>query len=122
MRYVRLPFFINSFYPKKPKDPSQIPPLHRSSRLPIWKHVLFENITSVHSPHAGRISALTGLPATDITFRNVHVHANRGFTIMNARKIRFIDSSITVHHGPAIIAYNAQISGINRQSGKAVSH
>ena len=122
MRNVRLPFFINSFYPRKPKDPSQIPPLPRTRLLPIWKHVLFENITSVHSPHAGRISALTQFPADDITFRNVHVHANRGFTIMNARHIRFIDSSITVRHGPAIIAYNAHISGIDPQTGKALSH
>ena len=108
--------------PRKPKDPSQIPPLPRTRLLPIWKHVLFENITSVHSPHAGRISALTQFPADDITFRNVHIHANRGFTIMNARDIRFIDSSITVRHGPAIIAYNAHISGINPQTGKALSH
>ncbi len=121
MRNVRLPFFINSFYPKKPKNPAQIPALPHTRLLPIWKHVLFENITSVNSPHAGRISALTEYPATDITFRNVHVSANRGFTILNARQIRFINSSITVRHGPAIVAYNARISGINPRTGKPVS-
>ncbi len=119
MHNVRLPVFINSFYPKKPKTPSQIPALPRTHLLPIWKHVIFENIVSTHSPHAGRISALTQFPATDITFRNVHIHANRGFTIMNARGIRFIHSSISAAHGPAIIAYNARISGIHLKSGKS---
>ncbi len=118
MRNVRLPVFINSFYPKKPKTPSQVPPLRTHRNLPVWKHVYFENITSVNSPHAGRISALPGLPADDIVFSHVHIHANRGFTMLNARNIRFEHSSITVRHGPAIIPYNAQVTGINIKTGR----
>ncbi|MGC8539871.1 MAG: glycoside hydrolase family 28 protein [Phycisphaerae bacterium] len=118
MRNVRLPVFINSFYPKKPKTPSLVPPLRTHRNLPVWKHVYFENITSVNSPHAGRISALPGLPADDIVFSNVHIHANRGFTMLNARNIRFENSSITVRHGPAIIPYNAQVTGINIKTGQ----
>lgn len=118
MRNVRLPVFINSFYPKKPKTPSQVPPLRTHRNLPVWKHVYFENITSVNSPHAGRISALPGLPADDIVFSHVHIHANRGFTMLNARNIRFENSSITVRHGPAIIPYNAQVTGINIKTGR----
>jgi hypothetical protein len=119
MRNVRLPVFINSFYPKKPKTPSQVPPLRTHRNLPVWKHVYFENITSVNSPHAGRISALPGLPADDIVFSHVHIHANRGFTMLNARNIRFENSSITVRHGPAIIPYNAHVTGINSRTGQA---
>ncbi len=118
MRNVRLPVFINSFYPKKPKTPSQVPPLRTHRNLPVWKHVYFENITSVNSPHAGRISALPGLPADDIVFSHVHIHANRGFTMLNARNIRFEHSSISVRHGPAIIPYNAQVTGINIKTGR----
>ena len=119
MRNVRLPVFINSFYPKKPKTPSQVPPLRTHRDLPVWKHVYFENITSVNSPHAGRISALPGLPAEDIVFSNVHIRANRGFTMLNARNIHFENSSITVRHGPAIIPYNAQVAGINIKTGRS---
>ena len=118
MRNVRLPIFINSFYPKKPKTPAEVPALRMHHNLPVWKHVYFENITSVNSPHAGRISALPGLPADDIVFSNVHISANRGFTMLNARNIRFINSSITVQHGPAVIPYNAEVAGINLKTGQ----
>ncbi len=121
MTHVRLPLFINSFYPKKPKTPGQIPPLRTDRFLPIWKHVLFRNITAVHAVHAGRISALAQYPASDITFDNVHISANRGFTIFNARNVVFHRSGITAAHGAAIMAYSAQIRGINPRTGQAVN-
>ncbi len=117
MTDVRLPFFINSFYPAKPKVPSQIPALRTRRHLPVWQHVLFRNITAVKAVHAGRISALARLPASDIVFDHVHIKADRGFTIINARAVRFVRSTISAARGPAIMAFSAGIRGINLHTG-----
>jgi polygalacturonase len=118
MTGVKMPIAINSFYPLKLKDYASDPPQPMSTDTPVWQHIQIRNITATDSPSAGQIVGLAESPVSDVVMTNVHISSAKGMQIIHAKGIRFVSSSITATTSPAIVTHDAEVSGLDLQTGK----
>ncbi|HSV15717.1 MAG TPA: glycoside hydrolase family 28 protein [Tepidisphaeraceae bacterium] len=100
MQDVPHPFTITTFYAGKDK-PGDVYPVDAGT--PTFRDFLFSSITARGAKEAGSITGLREKPIADITFSNVHVRAEKGFTCTNADGIRFLDTRIEASQGEALI-------------------
>lgn len=103
MQDVPNPFTITSFYAGSDK-PSDIYPVNEGT--PIFRNMLFSNITARGATNAGSITGLREQLIEDLTFSNIHIQARKGFAITNAKNIVFLDSIIDTAQGPALMLKN----------------
>jgi polygalacturonase len=103
MQDVPHPFVITTFYSgnDKPGDVFQV-----DEGTPRFRDFLFSNITARGGKDAGSITGLRELPIENITFQNVKVRAEKGFTCTNAKDISFFDVTIDADSGPAMVLHN----------------
>jgi polygalacturonase len=107
------PIFIASYYPSLPTDPTADPAQAVASTTPQWTNITLKNIQVVGSPNAGTLWGLPEEPIANVVFDNVTVKATTGMDIFNATGVSFINgSSVTVTSGPAVITYDAAVTGI----------
>lgn len=100
MQDVPTPFIITTFYSGSDK-PDEVHPVNEGT--PRYRNFLFSNITARGAKNAGAITGLREQPVEDITFSNVHIDAQTGFTVTNASDITFLDSVINTEKGPALL-------------------
>jgi polygalacturonase len=112
MKNVNTPVQITSYYPKTPSNPAEEDSVSLSPLAPIWKNITISNLKAVDSANAGVLWGLPKTPITDVTFKNVDIEAVTGMTILNAKGIRFDQSSITVQKGIKLTTSNADVSGL----------
>ena len=112
MKNVNTPVQITSYYPKTPSNPAEEDSLSLGSRTPVWKNITISNLKAVDSTNAGILWGLPKIPITDVTFKNVEIEAVTGMTILNAKGIRFDQSSIAVQKGKKLTTTNADFSGL----------
>jgi polygalacturonase len=112
MKNVNTPVQITSYYPKTPSNPAEEDSLSLGSRTPVWKNITISNLKAVDSTNAGILWGLPKIPITDVTFKNVEIEAVTGMTILNAKGIRFDQSSIAVQKGKKLTTTNADVSGL----------
>jgi polygalacturonase len=112
MKNVNTPVQITSYYPKTPSNPAEEDSLSLGSRTPVWKNITISNLKAVDSTNAGILWGLPKIPITDVTFKNVEIEAVTGITILNAKGIRFDQSSIAVQKGKKLTTTNADVSGL----------
>jgi len=108
MQDVPAPFTISTFYTGADR-PEDLHPVDEGT--PAFREMLFSNITARGAKTAGNIVGLRELPIENLTFSNVHVEAQTGFTITNAKDVTFLDCVIDTAKGPALQLKNA--SGID---------
>jgi polygalacturonase len=96
MQDVPHPFTITTFYAGKDK-PNQTFPVGEGT--PVFRDFLFSNITARGAKDAGNITGLREMPISDVTFNNVHVRSDTGFTCTNAASITFLDCTIQTSRG-----------------------
>ncbi len=108
------PISIQDYYPESnaPKNPATetTAPIHDST--PINRHLIIRNLNATDCPNAGILRGLPEAPIEDVTFENVHLSARSGMVIDHARAIKFLHSSISTGKGPALITYDAQVTGL----------
>ena len=112
MKNVNTPVQITSYYPKTPSNPAEEDSVSLSPLAPLWKNITISNLKAVDSANAGVLWGLPKTPITDVTFKNVDIEAVTGMTILNAKGIRFDQSSITVQKGIKLTTSNADVSGL----------
>lgn len=121
MTNVQYPIYITSWYPKEPYPASAQVAAPLTSTTPIWKNILFKNITITNSTYGGIIYGLPEAYISNIVFDNVQLKATKSGLIANyITGLVFQNcSSITLPTGKgnAIIPYNATIAGINSTTG-----
>jgi len=100
-RIASAPFDLNMFYQKTPDEPV-------SERTPVLRNLHFSDITVKDSPAAGFILGLAEMPVDNVTFSNLAIDAEKGFSCSNARNIAFRDVRINTKRGPALIGENLQ--------------
>lgn len=105
MQDVPTPFQMTMFYSKS-ADRFGTEPVDETT--PVFRDMLFSNITARGAKAAGHIFGLAESPVEDITFSNVHIDAAKGLDITHARGITFLDSVIAVESGPALVLKNTQ--------------
>ena len=73
---------------------------------PIFRDMLFSDITARGASGAGSITGLKEQAIENLTFSNVHIQAQKGFTVTNAKNVVFLDSIIDTAKGSALILKN----------------
>jgi hypothetical protein len=95
-RITRTPFDLNMFYEKVPAEPV-------SERTPVLRNLHFSDITVRGAPAAGYILGLDEMPVEDVTFSNIAIDAQKGFSCSNAKNLAFHDVRINAQKGPALL-------------------
>jgi len=93
------PFTITSFYSGKDK-PDQVFPV--TVGTPTIRDINISNVLVRGAATAGSITGLQEMPIENVTFSNVQVQAEKGFTCTNAQGVRFLDCRFDVKSGPAM--------------------
>jgi polygalacturonase len=104
MLNVPSPFTITTFYTGGDK-PEDVHPVDEGT--PRYRNFLFSNITARGAKDAGSITGLKEMPIENLTFSNVHLDAETGFTCTNAKDVTFLDCVINPAKGPALIVRNS---------------
>lgn len=118
MRNVKVPIYITSYYPSIPADVETDRAQPVSATTPIWRNIRITDVTATHCPEAGRIFGLPEMPVSDVLFTNVHLSAAKGLRVVRAQNLKFDRSTVTAEKGPALILHDAEVSGIDPESGK----
>ena len=116
MQDVPYPFTITTFYQGNDK-PGDVYPVNEGT--PRFRDFLFSNITARGARDAGSITGLRELPVEDISFSQVHIQAQTGFTCTNARNISFLDTVINTSNGPGLTLRNCTDVDSSRLSTRA---
>jgi polygalacturonase len=111
MQDVLSAFTITTFYAGSDK-PGDVFPVDEGT--PRFRDFLFTNITARGSKTAGQVTGLKEMPVEDIVFDNVHVAAQTGMTVTNAKNIFFRDTIIDTEQGPALTVVNSTGVDTNR--------
>jgi len=96
---TRTPFDLNMFYEKAPPEPV-------SERTPALRNMHFSGVIVRGAPAAGYMLGLEEMPIENVTFTNVNIDAEKGFSCTDARSIAFHDVRINTKKGPALICEN----------------
>lgn len=87
-----------------------------SERLPVYRHILIQDLEATCSDNVGTIIGLTDSPIRDIVLERVRITAPRGLTAIDATGIQFKDSSLTIREGASVITERAQVEGVPESS------
>jgi polygalacturonase len=96
---------LNMFY-----DKSSVEPV--SERTPQFRNIHFSNITG-NAKQAGTLIGLEEMPIENISFSNINLKTQTGFTISNSKNVRFYNLQIDTEDSPAIVARESRILEIN---------
>jgi polygalacturonase len=96
MQDVRSAFTITTFYMGADK-PTDVFPVNEGT--PLFRDFHFSNITARGSRTAGEITGLKEMPVGGFTFSGVHIQAQTGMKITNAKDVTFSESSIEAKDG-----------------------
>jgi polygalacturonase len=114
MKNVKVAILITSYYPRIPSSPQDDPAEADDSAPPIWRHIRISNVTSEGGGQAGRIVGLAEMHISDVVFDHVNLSARTGMQIVFADKIQFVDSHVAAETGPALMAHDADVSGLEQ--------
>ena len=115
MQDVPSPFVITTFYSGK-DTAGEVHPVDEGT--PRYRDFHFSTITARGATTAGSITGLREMAVGGITFTDVHIEAQSGFTCTNADDVRFTGVEITPAHGPSLILRNCHhidSTGIRRR-------
>jgi polygalacturonase len=101
-------------YTTNDKYPENDPARTISDTTPFFRNICISNLTATCTQDAGLIVGLPESLISNVVLDNVHLTAKTGFTIANAKGIRFINSTISVSEGPPFSAQNAEVEGLER--------
>ncbi len=100
-------FMLNMEYQETPSETV-------SERTPQFKNIHFSNVTA-EAGEAGFLLGLEEMPIDGVTFNDINITANKGFTIKNANNLEFHQVQVNTRKGPALQAENVshlEIDGV----------
>ncbi|HTY88370.1 MAG TPA: glycoside hydrolase family 28 protein [Candidatus Acidoferrum sp.] len=95
-------------YPKD--DPAQ--PV--TDTTPSIRNIRISNLTATSTRNAGLIVGLPESEVSEVWFDNVHITAQTGLTIANAKGIKLKNTDVAVKSGPPFFLDKAQVEGLTR--------
>lgn len=104
---------LNMFYSKTDDEPV-------SERTPSFRNIHFSNITG-DAYQAGFLLGLEELKIKDITFNDIQLTGQKGFSIEDAENIEFHNVQVDTEKGPSIMAMDTRnliIDGIKTNTPK----
>ncbi|MDR0833240.1 MAG: glycoside hydrolase family 28 protein [Candidatus Symbiothrix sp.] len=95
-------FIFDLFYDR---DSKQEPV---SERTPVFRNVHISNVTGNNVKKVGYITGIEEMPIENITFSNINMEAQTGFTAETAKNIQFHNVDFAVEKGASLAMKNCQ--------------
>ena len=92
---------MDLFYDKSSKEEPV------SERTPIFRNIHISNLTGTNVKRAGTIYGISEMPVQNISFSNINIQSEEGFTVNTADNIEFHDAKITATLGASFKIENA---------------
>lgn len=109
MQDVPNPFHLTMFYGK---GPGRFEARKVDRTTPVFRDMIFSNITARGARSAGHLFGLPESPVSGLVFSNVRIQAERGFDLTHAKNLSFLDCEITVDEGaPWLLSHTTEIVG-----------
>jgi polygalacturonase len=83
-----------------------------ASNTPVYRNIHISNLKATCPQVAGIITGLPESMVSNVVLDNVHITAETGMVIRNAKGIQFKNSTISVKAGPRFSAENAEVEGL----------
>jgi len=109
MTNVSSAFTIVGYYPKVPKTDVAQP---MTAETPAFRNLRFENITATCLKEAGSFVGLPESPLANVVLENVHITAQTGLTLRNAKGVRLNHVEVKVEQGPPFLIQDAEVEGL----------
>lgn len=97
---------LNLFYSKVPAEPL-------SERTPAFRNIHISNLTGSEVNTAGKILGIEEMPISNISFSDINIDAENGFTVDQAEDITFSNIQVNTKNGLPFILSNAKEIRIN---------
>jgi len=97
---------ITAYYPKIPKEDEAQP---MTSTTPVFRNIQIKNLTATCPKEAGVIVGLPESLASNVTLENVHITAETGLTLRNARGVQLSNVEVIPQKGPPLILENVEL-------------
>jgi polygalacturonase len=108
-------YYQDSSQAKFPKDDPAQPV---TDTTPIFRNIRIKNLTATSTKNAGNIVGLPESLVSDVVLENVHITAQTGLTIANAKGVQLKNVTVSVKEGPPVTAENAQVEGLEQANQK----
>lgn len=105
------PIFISSYYPKEPKSPELDAAQPSGPKTPRWSDIRIENVTATNCTNSIVIWGVPEQPIDGVRIENVRLQSERGFVIHHAKRVEFVDVSLTHTKGEPLQSYQAELLG-----------
>lgn len=89
-------FIFNLFYDKTSKVEAV------TERTPVFRNVHISNVTGIDVKKVGFITGIEEMPISEISFDNLNMTAQEGFTAETASNLHFTNISIATEKGPSL--------------------
>ena len=99
-------FIFDLFYTQTNPEPV-------SERTPIFRNIHISNVTGNNVKKVGYINGLEEMPIENISFSNVNIVAENGFTASLGNNIRFDNCDFAVKKGAAFAFTNCNVVALN---------
>ena len=86
-------FIMDLFYDKS----NAVEPI--SERTPIFRNIHISNVTASNVKKAGTIRGITEMPIQNISFSNININAQEGFTVNTVKNFEFHDVKVNTSTG-----------------------
>ncbi len=100
MKNVANPIYITSYYQnggdRSPSNPALVISQPLTSTTPIWKNIIFKDITATGADKSGIIYGLPQAPVQDVTLDNISISALQKFDIYYAQNTLFTGGTNSV--------------------------
>jgi polygalacturonase len=70
-----------------------------SERTPIFRNIHISNVTASNVKKAGTIRGIAEMPVQNISFSNINITAQEGFTVMTSKDVEFHDVKVNTSIG-----------------------
>ena len=88
-------FILTLFYGNVPPEPV-------SDRTPIFRNIHISNVTGSAVRSVGQIRGIDEMPVSDVSLSNIHIDAQTGFTVQDARNITLSQLTVNTESGPVL--------------------
>jgi polygalacturonase len=108
-------YYQDSSQAKFPKDDPAQPV---TDTTPMFRNIRITNLTATSTRNAGIIVGLPESVVSNVVLENVHITAETGMVIRNAKGIQLKNVTVSVKKGPPFTIENAQVEGLERAHEK----
>ncbi|MGA2787910.1 MAG: glycoside hydrolase family 28 protein [Verrucomicrobiota bacterium] len=120
MKNVHPAISIVSYYQYSTNDKYQKndPAQPVTETTPVFRNICISNVTATCTQDAGLIIGLPESMISNVVLENIHLTAETGLTIANAKGIQLKNAEVSVKEGPPFTTENAQVEGLVRANEK----